>query len=158
VLADPACGDASIANIATLLCPGIRLYLNDISKPQVEKTRDTLLLGEARSEIQNMDAFDHVDYIPRVDVIVLTEILEHLDDPDSLVRKASEKATNLVASSPIGETGTSNHEHTWGWDEDGYYDMLTANGWQVKTVVKQYMNHMGLPYNFQIWTAKSTNL
>lgn len=151
-LADPACGDASIENSIELM--RVKMYLNDISRSQIEMIQMASLVPP---DVQCMDVYDHVEYIPQVDVIVLTEILEHLEDPDKLVRMASKKARYLIASSPISERSNTNHEHVWGWDEDGYSEMLRNGDWTPTTVVKQYMNLSGLPYDFQIWTARSNS-
>ena len=73
------------------------------------------------------------------DVVVMTEVLEHLADPHRVLRLLKESGdrehgfvSGLVVSSPWNE-GPGNHspEHAWAWDRDGYAAMITAAGWTV---------------------------
>ena len=125
-IADPACGDASILNATYQLHPFEYAYLSDISQPNIRALHVAFAhkawVGDVFNAIEMLEG--------HVDVIVLTEILEHLEDPDALLRLARTKARALVASSPIAEQG-GNPEHLWGWDLDGYQTMITEAGWQV---------------------------
>jgi hypothetical protein len=71
---------------------------------------------------------DTLDY---GDVLIVSEVLEHLDNPVSfLTRLPSDRI--LIASSPSRETGNwHNSIHTWAWDLDGYADMVKRGGWRV---------------------------
>ncbi len=65
------------------------------------------------------------------DIIVLTEVLEHLADPHGILRKLPGKY--IVASSPRFETAESHcGEHAWAWDMSGYRDLFTHAGWSVE--------------------------
>lgn len=76
---------------------------------------------------------DVVNGRPRLgELVVVTEILEHLIDPHAYVRRLSEGASCLVASSPWNESDASHYEfHTWAWDRDGYRALFEDNGWRV---------------------------
>lgn len=67
------------------------------------------------------------------DIAVITEVLEHLDNPHGQLRRIrSGGARWLICSSPIGETPESHDEaHVWGWDTEAYAAMITAAGWNV---------------------------
>lgn len=149
---DPACGDATVVMQAHQLNPISRAVLGDISPDTIAK----LLPGDHRlpawSDRVIGDVFDTLSGIDPVDAIVLTEILEHLDDPDSLLSIAATKANWLVASSPIVPDGNDHTaQHLWAFDMDGYRDMLVAAGW--KPEVWMTANCPGHPYaaGFQIW-------
>lgn len=92
-----------------------------------------------------------IDQVPDVDLFVCSETLEHLDDPDLVLKKIRGRSRMLVISTPIGETGDSNPEHYWGWDRDGVADMLTATGWRPVTYAELMLP---TPYDYQIWACR----
>lgn len=56
---------------------------------------------------------------------VVTEVLEHLQDPHSAVAWIAEHSQFIVASSPWGERpGGICDSHIWAWDMIGYRDMI----------------------------------
>lgn len=93
-----------------------------------------------------------IETIPPVDLFICSETIEHLDDPDLVLRSIRKKAKHLVLSTPSNEPNPSpNPEHYWGWDEKGVEKMLLDSGWKPDV-----FNHLQLPgyvYNFQIWGA-----
>jgi hypothetical protein len=124
--------------------------LGDISPD----TLNQLVPAELPFEVERRvaDVFDTVESLTAVDAIVLTEIIEHLEDPDALLRLASTKARWLVASSPIVPDGNDHTaQHLWAFDMDGYRQLLTDNGW--KPVVWLTAGCIDHPYaaGFQIW-------
>ena len=90
--------------------------------------------------------------IPHVDLFILSETLEHLDDPDDILRLIRDKATYLLLSTPLGETEDINEEHYWGWDKDGILEMVTAAGFAPSVYNELYF--LDSIYNFQIWLLK----
>lgn len=129
-VADLSCGDAAIAK--ALEDP--ELFLGDFAPGYeftgpIEKT-----LGE----------------IPHVGTFVLSETIEHLDNPDSVLARIRTAADRLILSTPIGETvEVGNEEHYWAWDVDDVRAMLTAAGWRTKALIE-----LTLPdtvYDYQIW-------
>lgn len=149
---DPACGDGSIVLRAATLWAPEKLFLSDISQRNVDHVVDC---GPPSPSI-----FMHVarrDIIPALgdgeaDLIVLTEILEHLEDPDAIVRLARRHGQRLVASSPLMRPGQvdTNPEHLWMFDRDGYAEMLDAAGWKL-----QQFTFLQFPtvYDFGIWVC-----
>lgn len=78
------------------------------------------------------------------DLAVMTEVLEHMDDPHGFLKTLD--ANVLVASVPLGETPDNHYEfHVWGWDPQGFADMLKGSGFQPLTFMPLGMT--------QIWVA-----
>jgi trans-aconitate methyltransferase len=76
------------------------------------------------------------------DLIVCTEVLEHLADPHAFVRRLP--AGWLIATSPANETDTWHYEHhAWAWDRAGYRQLFEDAGW---TVVVQVECESRVPY------------
>lgn len=95
-----------------------------------------------------------IDQIPDVDVFVCSETIEHLTDPDAVLRAIRAKAQCLVLSTPIGETTRGNPEHLWGWDQAGVAEMLTdagfdpAAGQRVDLILPPDQG-----YHYQVWAV-----
>jgi 2-polyprenyl-3-methyl-5-hydroxy-6-metoxy-1,4-benzoquinol methylase len=144
---DPACGDGSIVEAAHQLSWIETAYLSDISKPNIERVKLLDVAGDLVADVGNA-----LDMMVDADVIVLTEILEHVEDPDSLVREARVHGKYLVASSPLNETSSGNHEHIWGFSKQDYSDMLTGAGWTP--IAYQELSPDPFYYTFQLWVCK----
>jgi 2-polyprenyl-3-methyl-5-hydroxy-6-metoxy-1,4-benzoquinol methylase len=145
---DPACGDASIVEHAHALYPIEHAYLYDISRPQIANLKPTMSHTKGALDIFELQW-------PTVDVVILTEILEHVEEPELLVRRARDAGKYLVASSPIDESvDVNNHEHLWAWGVYGYRDMLVAEGWKPKAYTEVAFPHSGYPYTYQIWICE----
>lgn len=67
-------------------------------------------------------------------VVVMTEVLEHLADPHGILKRLhSEDVRWIVASSPYRETPESHSgEHAWAWDPTGYETLFVNAGWTIK--------------------------
>lgn len=150
---DPACGDGSVVTAALRFQPIKTIYLSDISQPNIDQLSVAagLRLALAGAHIACMSIEDMLTtFTGHVDVIILTEILEHVDDPDWILRLARERSRYLVASSPEMRPGQydDNEEHLWMFDREGYREMLVDAGWKV-----QQYTHLGFQstYDFQIW-------
>lgn len=109
VVADLSCGDAAIARaldakitILGDLAPGY-----EITGP-IERT---------------------IMFVPYADLFICSETAEHLDDPDTVLRKIRDSSMALVLSTPLSEFESVNPEHYWAWDHDGMREMLEEAGW-----------------------------
>lgn len=152
-VADPACGDASIEMALLRLTNVDRLFLGDISRPQIEYISRAAELTKVPTEFFAGEALAFMDTLTFVDVMVLTEILEHVEDPESILRAARGKASHLVASSPRDEVvGQNNHEHVWSWGKDDYRAMLVSTGW--KPIAYQELSFDPPFYTFQLWVCE----
>lgn len=68
--------------------------------------------------------------IEYADLIVATEVVEHLVDPHGFIR--SLPGNKLILSSPSAEDGAWHYEHhSWAWDLDGYAELVKSCGWTV---------------------------
>lgn len=68
------------------------------------------------------------DEIEYGDLSVVTEVLEHLEDPHGFLRNLPSDL--LVASSPSTETAEHHYEfHVWAWDYSGFESLLTEGGY-----------------------------
>jgi len=72
------------------------------------------------------------DHVELADLYVLTEVLEHLEDPHQMVRRVAERGAALVCSSPwVEHEGSIDASHAWAWDMPGYVAMLEDAGFAV---------------------------
>jgi 2-polyprenyl-3-methyl-5-hydroxy-6-metoxy-1,4-benzoquinol methylase len=66
------------------------------------------------------------------ELTIMTECLEHFEDPHSMVKRISENSKAIVISSPNGETPEAHYElHTWGWSWPAYENLITQFGFNV---------------------------
>lgn len=71
-----------------------------------------------------------VDDLSYGDITTITEVLEHLVDPDAMLRRITSEY--LIATSPSAESNDWHYEHhAWAWDRDGYVALVERNGWKV---------------------------
>lgn len=92
----------------------------------------------------------HIRYKARYDLFICSETLEHVQDPDGLLRGARDLAHHMILSTPIAETAAhGNPEHYWSWEVSDVEEILTAAGW---TECEVTILPLGF-YDFQIWTC-----
>jgi hypothetical protein len=134
--ADLSCGDAAI--LAALGVP-VR-YLGDLAagypyQGPIERT---------------------VEEIPQVELFVCSETLEHLDDPDTVLKQIRAKTDALVASTPVEAWGDAqrNPEHYHAWDRAAVEEMLTAAGFRVVLYNELDLRPGGGEYCFGIFGCR----
>lgn len=72
------------------------------------------------------------DTIEWGEIVIATELLEHLRDPHELISSAARHGRALICSSPCEETPESHYEHhVWAWDRLGFAKMITDAGWRI---------------------------
>jgi len=77
------------------------------------------------------DELDLGEHTPP-NLVVLTEVLEHLAQPHELLRRLQPRVDYLLASVPIDETRDKHYEyHAWAWDRAGFSALLAACGYVV---------------------------
>lgn len=136
-VADLSCGNAWIAKRLQLE-RGAEPYLGDFA-PGYEHT------GPIEKTI---------DEIPKVDLFILSETLEHLDDPEKVLRKIRAKTDALILSTPDGEADDQNPEHLWGWDSGAVREMLTCAGFRPYIHTTVDTRPAGYIYAYQIWACR----
>jgi hypothetical protein len=92
------------------------------------------------------------------DLIVMTEVLEHLLDPHGFLAQLDSQF--IVVSSPSAETGEWHYyHHAWAWDLEGYRTFVENAGWQILDqrecdAPMNNHNNQWRPQKFQVIVAK----
>jgi SAM-dependent methyltransferase len=84
-----------------------------------------------------------------VQIVVMTEVLEHLARPHLVLRRVHELGAQIVCSSPWTETAESHDAcHAWAWDQGGYEYLLRDAGFSVasKEIVGMFQVLRGVPW------------
>lgn len=132
--ADLSCGDAAI--LRALRIP--RIHLGDYA-PGYEYH------GPIEETAQEL---------PRVELFVLSETLEHLDDPDKVLHAIRPKTAALVLSTPVDCWQDHNPEHYWAWSREDVEEMLTGAGFRVVVYSALDCRPGGGEYCFGIWGCR----
>ena len=131
-IADLSCGNAAIAKSVS----GVELHLGDYA-PGYQYT------GPIEETINQ---------IPHVDLFILSETLEHLDDPKGVLRDIRKKTTKIVLSTPDDAKDDPNPEHYWSWNYEDVKDMLVGAGFEPFVLNRlQLEDYL---YDYQIWAAE----
>lgn len=86
-----------------------------------------------------------------VDLFVCSETLEHVGDPDELLRDVRMRARFLLYSTPIHDDGyDENPEHVWQWATPDVHAMLHGAGW----VPTEHAELQTAEYRYLIGTAE----
>jgi hypothetical protein len=132
--ADLSCGDATILNALHVQ----RRHLGDFA-PGHEYT------GPLEQTLE---------LIPRVDLYICTETLEHVDDPELVLRAIRSKARDLVLSTPVDNWGDRNPEHYWSWSRSDVEELLISVGFQIALYNELDLRPGGGEYAFGIWGCR----
>ena len=92
--------------------------------------------------------------IPKVDVYVCSESLEHVEEPLEILKAIRDKSKYLVLSTPIECWEDGNPEHYWSWDRTGVEELLGQSGWTPNIFLYLDTTVFGAPYKFGIWGCK----
>jgi hypothetical protein len=147
---DLSCGDAAIArNLYDR--HAVRLILGDYAPaPPWNK----FLPGGADQLVGPIE--ETVDQVRdrQADLWILSETIEHLDDPDAVLKQIRAKTNMLILSTPDGETDARNPEHVWGWDTAAVREMLEDAGFDPIICNVLDLRPGGFEYAFQIWACR----
>lgn len=94
-----------------------------------------------------------IGQIEPVDLFVCCETLEHLDDPDRVLKQIRNKTRYLLLSTPVGAWDDDNWQHYWAWSRADVEDMLRAAGFGVTVYAETDCRPSGMTYSFGIWGA-----
>lgn len=86
------------------------------------------------------------------DLLICSETLEHLDDPDAFLRDASQNFKYVAITTPLGEDfPEKNWEHYWGWDLLDMNQILRDTQWYPLVEETLPLDY----YTYQFWIARS---
>lgn len=139
------------ANIADLSC-GNGVIARSISKGFGGTA--PVILGDFAAGYEHQGPIEQtIHQIPNVDVFVLSETLEHVDDPGQVLRDIRAKAHRLVLSTPIECWDDGNGEHLWAWDREGVEQLMIEASWLPQVFVSLDSRTFREPYLYGMWVA-----
>jgi 2-polyprenyl-3-methyl-5-hydroxy-6-metoxy-1,4-benzoquinol methylase len=161
-IADLACGNGAVVITALKNCAHKpqTVHLGDLSKENIDHVTTLKKYGQygmgTKVIIKQGKVENTIDSIEKVDIFVMSEILEHVDQPSELLKKVREKTRYLLLSTPSTEDNGSrdfNIEHLWSWNRTDILEMLLGAGFEPQIEEKLSFKEEGFPYDFQIWLA-----
>lgn len=126
-IADWGAGNGGLLSEVKKLFPAIVSFGYDLLPANVEHAREVLGVDVTLVDFTK-------DECAVGDLVIVSEVLEHLVDPHGLLRKfyANEKVKWVIASSPATETVEAHWPyHLYIWDLEGYAVMFSGAGWGV---------------------------
>jgi len=133
-VADLSAGDAAIINAI----PAATKYIGDFAPGyEFQGTID-----------------ETIDLIPKVDLFICSETIEHLDDPEATLLKIRAKTKAIIVTTPDSETDDKNPQHYWGWDSTGVQELLEATGFKPVIFNILKFNDSVFNYDYQFWGCK----
>lgn len=89
-----------------------------------------------------------------VDIYVLSETIEHVEDPAGLLCLLRRHCRHLLLTTPDDETNDCNPEHIWGWTRDEMRCMLIEAGFTPILTGGVDFRALGYLYSYQLWVAR----
>lgn len=118
---DLGCGDGGLLQL--LKENSIKSWGYDLMPKNIDYSVNVRGVDARYTDFKN----DEIEY---ADIAVMTEVLEHLEDPHGTVKNIPSKF--LITSSPYNETDQHHYEfHLWAWDNQGYKDLIVQGGYEV---------------------------
>lgn len=118
---DLGCGDGGLLEL--LKQNNITAYGYDLMPKNIDYAKNVRGVDARYTDFNN----DDIEY---ADIAVMTEVLEHMEDPHSVVKNLPSKF--IVASSPYNETNIHHYEfHLWAWDNAGYKTLIEQGGYKI---------------------------
>ena len=127
VVVDLGCGDGGLLSLLYDL-PHVRAHGYDFQPSNVTGWVER---GVSAQAVNFVEALPEI-LATQPDIVVMTEVLEHLTDPHGVLRQVRASGADLVCSSPWTETYASHDAcHAWAWDRDGYAALVTGAGFEI---------------------------
>ena len=92
--------------------------------------------------------------IPKVDIYICSESIEHVEDPGMVLSLIREKSNTLVLSTPIDSWYDTNEEHYWAWNRQGVENLLKNAGWTPDVFIMLDTTVFEEPYIYGMWGCK----
>lgn len=136
VVVDLGCGGGQVLSEVAAALPGVSLHGIDISAPRIEANRR--LHTTIRWHVADLDGerAPPAGLEAAADVVIATEIVEHLDAPESFLRGALSLARRpggwLVVTTQSGRVQETERRvgHRRHYSCDEMRELLTRSGWQ----------------------------
>lgn len=125
-MTDLGCGDGSLLELCLDL--PIQAWGYDLGVENINVARNRRGVNAMRADF--LLAAKSLMY---GELLVTTEVVEHLVDPRGFLRSLLDVTTAriLVVSSPWDENELDHYEHhAWAWNQEGYREMVESTGWQ----------------------------
>lgn len=120
-ISDLGCGDGGLLSILSDL--DVKSWGYDLAPNNVEYAVNVRKVDARYTDFNS----DDVEY---GDITVMTEVLEHMEDPHSVLKDLPSKY--IVVSSPYNESNLWHYEfHLWAWDDEGYSKFITDAGYKI---------------------------
>jgi predicted TPR repeat methyltransferase len=127
-IVDLGCGDGGLLSLLRgMVAPGVSLRGYDFAPANSQGWLERGVQAEALNFVEQWAS------VAEADLYVMTEVLEHLQDPHQMVRRVYARNAVLVCSSPFTESDLSHDgAHAWAWDQEGYVKMITDAGFTIE--------------------------
>ena len=94
-----------------------------------------------------------IEQIPKVDLYICSETLEHLDNPIAVLEQIRAKTKYLLLTTPHAKFNDVNEEHYWAWDKEGIAELLAQAGFETVSFELLELAD-AYYYDYQIWVCK----
>lgn len=123
-VADLGCGDGGLLKLLNNY--GITAWGYDFTPANVSAATQ-----ERQVDVQQIDVFNTRTVPQWAELVVMTEVLEHLADPHDVLEWVSENTRYILVSSPADENPDVDQStdpcHIWAWDWQGYEDLVNEH-------------------------------
>lgn len=147
IIADLSCGDATIAR-------GLGMVHSSMPGGT-----SNLILGDFAPGYPFTGPIERTihEVLMPVDLFILSETLEHLEDPEIVLREIRTRSRMLLLSTPVDADvameRATNPEHLWAWSVEDIDEMLVAAGWTVAQ--HRVLEHpAGGIYSYGLWGCR----
>jgi 2-polyprenyl-3-methyl-5-hydroxy-6-metoxy-1,4-benzoquinol methylase len=125
-VADFGCGNGGLMREIQRANPDLKIWGYDLCPANVSEAKDR------GSDVELID-FVLEPNLKYPQVVICTEVLEHLVDPDTFLKKLLDKGVKyVIASSPNYETPDQHEDyHLWVFQGDSYAEMFKEVGYEV---------------------------
>lgn len=114
----------------------------------------TKFIGDFAPKYEYCGAIEEtIEQIPKVDLYICSETLEHLDNPLAVLKKIRSKTKYLILSTPHAKWEDVNLEHYWAWDTAGIEYLLKQSCFETISCQMLYLEK-DYYYDYQIWLCK----
>ena len=136
-ICDFGCGNGGLIREIEKVIPN-KIWGYDLAHSNVN---DAHIKGNNNIFYKDFIIEDEIEY---PNIAICTEVLEHLVDPDSFIKKLMDNGVKtIIASSPDYETPRYHAPfHLWVFNGDSYKEMFEQVGWEVNLHLKDHFQYI----------------